>query len=45
MDYDGVIPETITVGENVTRHVVDIELDPGSGASWSLWSHMEVASE
>jgi hypothetical protein len=45
MDYDGVIPETITVGKNVTRHLVDIELDPGSGASWSLWSHMEVASE
>lgn len=37
----GGVDPAVEVGDEVTGTIIDVELDPGSGATWSLWESLE----
>ena len=35
---------SVAVGDKVVGQIIDVELDPGSGASWSLWESLDQSA-
>lgn len=44
-DVQGAVDRSVAVGDVVVGELVDVELDPGSGAHWSLWSYLTSVPE
>jgi hypothetical protein len=44
-DVQGAVDAAVAVGDGVVGEIVYVELDPKSGAHWSLWTHLAETPE